>query len=610
MINEQDAMDHGTDLQQVLESCLEGLVRGQPLRETLDEIAKHVSQIACFVACWIVLVDEREGLYTGGSWGLEDYETKLGYIDTSSPEILVRSPTARALRFGEPVIIRDVMADPSFSMWRDLAVEYNYRSVMSIPLVMDDEVVGVLNGYSHLERDWTSDDVDSIRSLVHNATIAVSFAAMVGRHRNTIGELNELNAQLDRQRVMLERAAEIHTQLTRAVLEGSGFDDVTRRLADVLGRPVAVWDAAKRMTHCVPESARDVCARLTPVTGTASDRLQCEIIVGDELVGYIVTTAPDDDASELGARALQHAATVLALVIVNTRVATETEERLRSDLIHELLTSEALRRDEIAERGRPYGLRLGEPYQVIVGEVTNWERYCDTGDVSRTTAARQLVELLRRISNVICGAVPGALVTRRGDAITVLAPVTPGLPATEALESLAKRLHDERLGDFPGVSVRFGVGAACDDPHHFKRSSADAQRCLRVGRNISPDRRVTSIEELGVFAPLLDVRDPSLLTGIADRLLGPLIRHDHDKGGALMDTLRALLDNTGPLDAVAETLHVHPNTIRYRARQIEQLTGLDLRSSDHRLQLTLACAVETVRGEFPSAAAAPGAYDG
>jgi len=35
-------------------------------------------------------------------------------------------------------------------------------------------------------------------------------------------------------------------------------------------------------------------------------------------------------------------------------------------------------------------------------------------------------------------------------------------------------------------------------------------------------------------------------------------------------------------DAAAE-LHVHPNTLRYRIRRAEQLTGLDLRSPEQRL---------------------------
>jgi carbohydrate diacid regulator len=45
--------------------------------------------------------------------------------------------------------------------------------------------------------------------------------------------------------------------------------------------------------------------------------------------------------------------------------------------------------------------------------------------------------------------------------------------------------------------------------------------------------------------------------------------------GALMETLRAYLDSDLDIARTAETLYVHPNTVRYRLRRIADLTGLD-----------------------------------
>ena len=63
-------------------------------------------------------------------------------------------------------------------------------------------------------------------------------------------------------------------------------------------------------------------------------------------------------------------------------------------------------------------------------------------------------------------------------------------------------------------------------------------------------------------------------------LLSPQLRmlceHDRDKGSSFIVTLRAYLANINNLNQVADKLHIHRNTLFYRLRKIEDLTGWDL----------------------------------
>ncbi|MGH3971610.1 MAG: helix-turn-helix domain-containing protein, partial [Mycobacterium sp.] len=47
------------------------------------------------------------------------------------------------------------------------------------------------------------------------------------------------------------------------------------------------------------------------------------------------------------------------------------------------------------------------------------------------------------------------------------------------------------------------------------------------------------------------------------------------------------LDSFGDVGAAAQRLHVHPNTVRYRTRRIEQLLATSLADPDVRLVLSL-----------------------
>ncbi len=59
---------------------------------------------------------------------------------------------------------------------------------------------------------------------------------------------------------------------------------------------------------------------------------------------------------------------------------------------------------------------------------------------------------------------------------------------------------------------------------------------------------------------------------LIDRIYRPL----RDQGPGLLETASAYLDSGRGLEATARTLFVHPNTVRYRLRRVEETVGLDL----------------------------------
>lgn len=111
------------------------------------------------------------------------------------------------------------------------------------------------------------------------------------------------------------------------------------------------------------------------------------------------------------------------------------------------------------------------------------------------------------------------------------------------------------------------------------------------------DRVLDSAERhpgaLGQVTSLAEARTTVLLdeivTAIAadERLIDPRVRALRDHDPVLADTLRAYLDSFGDVATAAQWLHVHPNTVRYRVRRIEQLLATALTDPDVRLLLSL-----------------------
>lgn len=72
---------------------------------------------------------------------------------------------------------------------------------------------------------------------------------------------------------------------------------------------------------------------------------------------------------------------------------------------------------------------------------------------------------------------------------------------------------------------------------------------------------------------------PALLEGPAMRL----VEHDRQHGSGLVETLRAYFDAVGDVKEAAQSLQLHANTVRYRLRRVEEVSGLHLDHPDERL---------------------------
>ncbi|MEC4019574.1 PucR family transcriptional regulator [Streptomyces sp. H27-D2] len=100
-----------------------------------------------------------------------------------------------------------------------------------------------------------------------------------------------------------------------------------------------------------------------------------------------------------------------------------------------------------------------------------------------------------------------------------------------------------------------------------------------------PDARVVFVDDH--LSTLLLLQDESLARALAERCLQPLEGLTPRQSERLEVTLLAWLEGGGAPEA-AKALKVHPQTVRYRLRQIEKLFGPGLRDPRTRFDLELA----------------------
>lgn len=121
-----------------------------------------------------------------------------------------------------------------------------------------------------------------------------------------------------------------------------------------------------------------------------------------------------------------------------------------------------------------------------------------------------------------------------------------------------------------------------------------ARRALELGSSgVIAGEAIVSCEDH--LVPLILLADPALVDQLARRQLAALAGMTSARRRRLTQTLSAWLEARGSAAEVAARLQIHPQTVRYRLRQLEQAFGTALTDPDQRFAAELALRARTLR---------------
>lgn len=209
----------------------------------------------------------------------------------------------------------------------------------------------------------------------------------------------------------------------------------------------------------------------------------------------------------------------------------------------------------------------------------------------RRVAAVALADRVRSAPGLLPPLPAGVLIglTRREPCLLLPDPDVPGRlrlleeglrswPASGSPESGAASAFLAAIG--PAVPLARASGSL----RWARRALALAQRGLARGA----DGIVRCDEHLATLVLLADTELAGMLSG---QVLAPLRRLRPDQADRPAETLLAWLESADNAGAAARHLHVHPQTVRYRLRQLTELFGDRLSDPDARFTLQAALRV-------------------
>jgi sugar diacid utilization regulator len=436
---------------------------------------------------------------------------------------------------------------------------------------------------------------------------------------------HDTDSRLDRENAALRELVTVYRYLSGLALQDADLAGVVQLISDRMTATVAViTQLMDVLTAAAPGVTADKAAaavrehvvhprlgqvlrasrlsqralRLPNVGGTPAI-IVAPILVGDEVPSYLITIDPADNifGEDMSLLVTEHAATICGVILGRERVVAAAARRVRDDLVEGLLLGRGRDQADTSRWAAHLGYDPARDHNVMA---VAFDLPAAAANPSAADAAAQRQRIWESIEHFVATRAPDAIVSARESEVVIVtaAPDEPG-PAAMDARRLAHACLARLAELFPSAKVVIGIGGTCRDPREVARSYAQAQRTTQTLRRLGRAGTASAFGDLGILRLLLQVPDLAELRSFAADVLGKLAVHEQEHKSEYLTTLACYFRENNSPQRASRILHVHPNTVAYRVKRIEEITGLRLDNYTDRLIAQVALEILDALGEEP-----------
>jgi GAF domain-containing protein len=181
------------------------------LQETLSELTESVTAVLGLCGTWVTMADDGQlRLLTWASQAAVELDRDHAQLHPFA------CPCRDAYTTGEVVRVSDVRKESA--RWPEFSAAANrlpIAGVASIPMRLDDQIIGSLNLYSPEPREWADEDIGVARMLADMATSYMVNASKLRQQE----QLSEQLQQALESRVVIEQAKGIIAQRNSVTID-------------------------------------------------------------------------------------------------------------------------------------------------------------------------------------------------------------------------------------------------------------------------------------------------------------------------------------------------------------------------------------------------------
>lgn len=477
---------------ETLQRATAALISTLELEELLAQVLENLERVVRYDSATVMLV-EKDSLRVAAARGFPETAWPLEVTISAADDPFYQE--ARATR--RPVILSDAQADPRF---RRLGGTGYVRGWICAPLLVKDQVIGVLTVDNREPASYTAAEAAIVQTFAHHAALAVENARIYHSERRRAAQLAAINA-IGKQATLLE-PEQLFQAIVRSIQDNFGYYRVGLHLVDHTAQETIKVAAAGAEAEVVPmghrqqfgqgmigqvaqtgeqllvrDSRRDP-RHLALHQTAARSALAMPVKVGDELVAVLNMESDQVDAfDEEDVMALETLSDQLAVAIKNARLHQQISHQAITDGLTGLYNVRYFYQtlEKELERSRRYGHHCS----LIMLDLDNFKKYNDRfGHLAGDDLLRELADLIREVSRWTDTAARYG-----GEEFAVILPETDGDQARVLAERLRQTVRDhefvvretQRLGR---ITISVGVAGYPKDGEDVETLVEAADKAL------------------------------------------------------------------------------------------------------------------------------------
>lgn len=312
--------------------------------------------------------------------------------------------------------------------------------------------------------------------------------------------------------------------------------------------------------HVAEDSGSRIFAVGKSVAGVDFQQMTIPLSTGKYMFGYLSILAPDKRDDTLLRTVLEHASTVVTLMMLIALEKTSSVMAERNDLLRTIVEANDVPHEKILRTSGAYGLNLNSPTVILKLSL----------DSELSLLALQSLENMLHERDR-----EGFLFCQDLDMTMFFHP-----PANVGHQRAAAKCRDfaHLVGHSlkpSGVGFHIGISERYEGIPGIRQGYQEAVQCLAKAKK--QGKAIVESSELGIEKMFSLTRNSDELKKYAVSNLKKLIDYEGGVHGELMSTLRAYLESRSVQTKAAKALNIHLNTLKYRLQRIEDIleTSLD-----------------------------------
>jgi PAS domain S-box-containing protein len=141
----------------------------------LNEVCRIAVDAGGYLLAWVGFVepDKAKTLLRVAHAGIDSDYIESASIDWADYEH-DRGPYGTAVRSQQPCIVRNLQDDPNYAFWQDAAVHRGFNSVIALPLLSENQVLGVLGIYSGETDAFDTKEVEILKEQAEDLAFGIA----------------------------------------------------------------------------------------------------------------------------------------------------------------------------------------------------------------------------------------------------------------------------------------------------------------------------------------------------------------------------------------------------------------------------------------------------